>query len=97
MPTDPDSVAADLAAIRETLAGIGLDDDGLMRLDDDSRPGDPVAGGERLAQIDRRAVPSAGREEPRPSGRLRQLAFSPCLALSFLEAGAARVGADPES
>lgn len=26
MPTDPDNVAADLAAIRETLAGIGLDD-----------------------------------------------------------------------
>ncbi len=51
-----------------------LDDDGLMRLDDDRGTFDLVAGRKRIAGIDHRAVPFAAGEEARPSRRRRQLA-----------------------
>ena len=52
-------------------APAGLDDDGLVRLDDDGRAGDLVAGRKLVAGVDRGVVPVAVGEESASCGRAR--------------------------
>ena len=58
----------DVVVLGQRQLPAGLDDDGLVRLDDQCRAGEVRAGRERFAHDDGRLVPSAARIKPRRCG-----------------------------
>jgi len=75
-------------------APAGLDDDGLVRLDEDGGPVDPVAGGKALAQMDRRLVPFAFAEKACHALRPRFAAFAKADLQALADARVASHGLD---